>query len=275
MASCFVCYGCIVSTVYVDRQVFCFSFSPTAVFEASPMPRRSPLPPREAAICERIVLAREQAALTRAELSTRTGVEYSKLASYEHARTPLPYSVGAAICAVTETCQRWLATGALPKRPHCDLDDAIDDAIPRKTLFSFAFDRVLREPIENRLNELSKLERLTSFEHIEGKDANLFDPIGTPPFLKGWNRQFRTLAVIVETIGTLPPEQREHLLQKISAVVAAPLLRRTSKAITTPQRAEILAAQRAAIAGRVRMILNGAEVPLQEAHRKPAKRLKN
>src|ERR1051325_5762651 len=120
------------------------------------MPRKLPLPAREGEIARRFRAAREAAGMRLTELARRIGANVNSLSSYEHGRNPMPYLIGARIARETNACQRWLATGALPKKPFIPFDEVVDRVVPARASFSEVYSVLLERPIVDWLREEAK-----------------------------------------------------------------------------------------------------------------------
>jgi len=75
----------------------------------------SRLPLEEEAICLRLREVREDLRLSQMEYAKRLGLTRDRLASYEYARAPVRWALGAKLCTEFRRSQRWLARGELPK----------------------------------------------------------------------------------------------------------------------------------------------------------------
>ena len=122
------------------------------------MPRKTPLSERESGICRRVGEIRKAAGLSRVALAKLANVDSSRLANYEHGRSPVPFSIGERVARAGNVNQRFLARGRPPIHPYMPLDPVLEEEIPKGMLFSAVFDRLLQELIDERfmlLNELN------------------------------------------------------------------------------------------------------------------------
>ncbi len=103
----------------------------------------------------RFRFAREAADLKLSELARSVGVNVNTLATYEHGRSPFPYQVGSRISEATNTCQRWLATGASPRLPHIKIDEVVNRLPVERALFSQVYFAILAQEIEVLLHHLA------------------------------------------------------------------------------------------------------------------------
>jgi DNA-binding phage protein len=84
------------------------------------------------------------------------GISRERLASYEYGRAPLRYGVADDFCLTCSVNQRWLAEGRPPSSYRVPIAEKLSNTIPRDMLFSEAFDRFLRNPIDHHLKEVAK-----------------------------------------------------------------------------------------------------------------------
>jgi transcriptional regulator with XRE-family HTH domain len=112
------------------------------------------IPKREIEIGQRVREGREFKGLTQQACSDLTGIERSTLANYEAGVTALTYEKSRRICYRLNVNQRWLATGIQPQIPYFDLSPNLEFSIKENSLFSKAFDDILRPEIERRFAEL-------------------------------------------------------------------------------------------------------------------------
>ncbi len=99
-------------------------------------------------------VARELRGKTQQECSELTGIERSTLANYEAEVTPLGYDQAKRICYRLNINQWWFATGASPFAPYFDLSPNLEFSIKQNTLFSQAFDAVLKVPLLDQIETL-------------------------------------------------------------------------------------------------------------------------
>jgi transcriptional regulator with XRE-family HTH domain len=122
------------------------------------MPRtlriRSFLSSREQEICARLREIRVDRRLTQAEFSERVGISRVRLSSYEYAKAPVRFALAREVCFRFDVNQRWFATGVYPNRPYFDISPHLECQIDPRALFSEAWDKVLKTPVEQRFSEL-------------------------------------------------------------------------------------------------------------------------
>jgi transcriptional regulator with XRE-family HTH domain len=75
------------------------------------MPRKTPLPPRETQICERLLYVRRRLGLSREMFARRAGIGASQLSRYEHQRSPVLLIDALRACEAFGIGIAWLATG--------------------------------------------------------------------------------------------------------------------------------------------------------------------
>lgn len=141
------------------------------------MARRSPLPQREAEICSRLRQAREESGLSRVVLAQKTRIDSSKLTSYEYARTPVPYAVVKQLGEILDVNQRWLATGVLPKKSYIVVSEALEAALPPKALFSFAYDNLLADELDEIHRDAAKRQGVEE-KNVDPMVLDAYQPLG-------------------------------------------------------------------------------------------------
>lgn len=112
------------------------------------MPRRSPMPARERAVCRRLREFREWTGLSQAELCALVGINHRTYASYEYERSQLNYSSARKILSAIPLLNPiWLAEGTgnmlqgrLYKYPEAGL-------FGLRTPYSRVYDDALRAPL--------------------------------------------------------------------------------------------------------------------------------
>lgn len=85
------------------------------------MPRKTPVPDEEIAVCKRLRDAREHAMIPRTSLAEALNIKESRLNNYERARVPLPATFATEACAFLEISPLWLSTGLGPQSPYTDI----------------------------------------------------------------------------------------------------------------------------------------------------------
>jgi len=144
------------------------------------MPRRSPLPQREAEICTRLREARKLRGLSRVAFAAQLEIDSSKLASYEHSRTPVPFGT-AYLCGCRANINlRWLATGKLPLEPQIHISEFVVESIPVHIAFSAIYDAVLEDEFERWLKNLAKKQR-SKIENLKELDFFARPPAFSTP----------------------------------------------------------------------------------------------
>ena len=138
------------------------------------VPRKTPLPSRELEICTRLQQARKALKVSRVAFAETTGIDSSRLSTYEHGRAPLRYGDAKRICSTFGVGLAWLATGEGDPTSVSELEDPLNGSADRM-LFSDVFDdhlqpllapsrekavALLRSTI-SRLKEVSQLLKLT------------------------------------------------------------------------------------------------------------------
>ena len=125
----------------------------------------------------------DEAGFSRVALAQKIGCDSSKLASYEHARTPVPYWVASKIGEATDRNQAWIATGEKPAKPFLEVGAHIEEEIPPRMLFSEAYDNILMEMVIVRLAEIARAAdcQILELESLGAIPDFNFPPLGTPP----------------------------------------------------------------------------------------------
>src|SRR4051812_34689391 len=107
------------------------------------MPRKHPLPAREAAICMRVADVRKETGLSRRAFALKAGIDDAELKRIEYFRVPLRFSIADAIAKRFQISQRWIATGKGEKHGYVAVHPEATETIPARSLFSGAFDTFL------------------------------------------------------------------------------------------------------------------------------------
>lgn len=81
--------------------------------------------------------------MSRVQLAKATGIDSSRLTSYEHGRAATPFGVALRVAAITNVRLAWLATGDFPLYPYAEISPAFTALIPSATPFSRVFDRLI------------------------------------------------------------------------------------------------------------------------------------
>lgn len=174
------------------------------------MPRKNPVPKREREIGQRLREARELAGFDRVTMAKRAGIDSNRLASYEFGRAATPYSVGDSICEAAGACQRWLATGKQPRDHYFEVHSGVRAAMPPRTPFSVAYDKVLSIWIDEELEHVAKLRKVSP-EALTKRDLKIADMAVAPPSLIGTNLTRELLLAAVQSAEALPNELRRQL----------------------------------------------------------------
>ncbi len=119
---------------------------------------RSPLPAREAEICQRLRIWREQRGISRVQFAEKVGLRADSYSAYEYARAPVRYELAQRIFAWFNINAKWLATGVGPLNLATPTPLARELGISPREAFSSVYDRLLVPDVEKR-NEAA-IERL-------------------------------------------------------------------------------------------------------------------
>jgi DNA-binding phage protein len=90
-------------------------------------------------------------------MSERVHIPRERLASYESGRVLVPYYVGSVVCQVLSVNQRWLAEGKLPMAYCAPVQFSYYKSHDGRMLFSEAYERFLKGPVEAYLKDLQNL----------------------------------------------------------------------------------------------------------------------
>lgn len=158
-------YGICKSRIPVNR-IALINFSAQII---RPVPRKTPIATREKEIGARLRAARVGSGIHLAAFARKIRVNVGTLASYEHGRNPVPYLIAAKIAEITNTCERWLATGKLPKQPFFGVKERVEkelfpELFPDRKLFSEIYDIVLSDEFEIRFERVAKRKECTIAE---------------------------------------------------------------------------------------------------------------
>jgi transcriptional regulator with XRE-family HTH domain len=140
------------------------------------MPRRHPIPQREAEICRRVKEMRVGLKLTRAEFGTFLGLDSSVVANIEHERTPVRAGVGITLCGEFSINYRWLATGKKPRNWFVPVYQDVLNSVDSTGLYSVAYDTFLGAEVEAHTDMVQKeikgnVEELGDTIQYHGIDA--------------------------------------------------------------------------------------------------------
>ena len=109
------------------------------------MPRINPVPEREREIARRLrQFRREATKLSQVAFAREVGIDSSRLASYEHGRVPLPYSVFLAVWRAFKINAHWLATNDRRIVRGDDIDESLFPTPDQAVLFSETWDAHLK-----------------------------------------------------------------------------------------------------------------------------------
>lgn len=120
------------------------------------MARQNPIPEVDRQIGERLRKFRiEQTGLSAVEFARRMGIDSNRLATYEHGRAPLRYEIADKAAKEFNISQRWLAEGIEPIRWYVSIPQALQEIIPKRSIFSDAYEPFLKPHVEMTLAELA------------------------------------------------------------------------------------------------------------------------
>ena len=139
----------------------------------------SRLPTVEEEICLRLREVRRQLRWKQRDFAEELGITRDRLASYEYARAPLRYSLAKRMGEVFDVNQRWLATGKPPKKGYISVSEAIEAALPKGALFSFAYKNLLADWLDEAHKEAAKLQGVEE-KDIDPMVLDGFQPLGDP-----------------------------------------------------------------------------------------------
>jgi transcriptional regulator with XRE-family HTH domain len=147
------------------------------------MPRKNPFPASEAAICKRVRDARLDTELSQVAFARRIGMDSTQLAALEHCRAPLKYGIADRLCDEFDICQRWLATGKLPKQYYVPLAPRLAATTSDNDLFSSVYSAELSPFIDAHLAAIAEASDCSE-DKITGEMASLLsaDPAGSEPW---------------------------------------------------------------------------------------------
>lgn len=117
------------------------------------MARTNPVPEQEKEICKRFREVRLLTKLSRVAFSKQIEIDSSTLASYEHGRVPLRFDLAFKISKQFGVSLKWLAEGKTPQFLSIPIPQTAINEIPPKSLFSTAYDEVLRPLFDVELPE--------------------------------------------------------------------------------------------------------------------------
>ena len=148
--------------------------------------RQTKLSQRDLDICLRLAEARETLGFTQKECARQIGLERSTFLNYEHCRTPLRFEIALRFCRQFIVSEEWLATGRhdaghdIARREGIHLGPGLRDFdrkvlfrqcvdllsepvslhIAPGTLFSVAYDRVLKDRYRELVSQYFHLPRI-------------------------------------------------------------------------------------------------------------------
>lgn len=107
------------------------------------MPRKTPLPEREVAICNRLREFREMTQLSRVAFARKAGVDSSLLVRYDFLLTPVRYGPAYRLISTYGVNPGWLATGIGPRFLSLSMPDPSQGRELQQELFSSVYDTTL------------------------------------------------------------------------------------------------------------------------------------
>jgi transcriptional regulator with XRE-family HTH domain len=180
-----------------------FAVGEKTVDSCSRMPRKNPLPKREAEICSRLREYREGSAFSQEVFARSVGVDLSLLSSYENRRAPVRYDVARSVALVFGMSEPWLADGTGASFIMFDPAPDRPDSIPPGMAFSEAYDRFLKPLISKQADFLQSVQDLLggkrgrksasvyeklrlSFVHQVSDEIQKALPKALPDYYRGW-----------------------------------------------------------------------------------------
>jgi transcriptional regulator with XRE-family HTH domain len=169
------------------------------------VPRKTPLPEREAAICKRIKEFRAGRKLSRVAFAQVLGLDSSVLSNVEHGRAPVRYGLANRLCETFDVSQVWLAEGI--GRPHGRIPvfPEIAENIDPQARFTYVWDRVLKSNLGLLAQQAARKPNKFRIQ---------FFPIGTPP-------SEQSFWLLSETIRQMAAELPADLVESYSTEVIA------------------------------------------------------
>lgn len=184
------------------------------------MPRKNPVPRRETEIAHRLHKAREELGYSRTALARQLGFDSTKLVTYELGRVPFPYVVAAKIAGAADLCQRWVATGKLPRKPYIEIAEETELLIPPKMHFSTVYDRLLAPEILSTLESVARGEQMP-MEQLTTEPFTFMPPILLPP-ADGERRAVQDLIdFAVQRAAILPQRLLSRFAREVNRLLAS------------------------------------------------------
>lgn len=177
------------------------------------MPRKTPVPQREIEIGSRLEEFRKTSKLTRVAFAKECGLDSNLLSSYERGRVPVPYTAVKQIGEKFDINQRWLANGTLPKKSYISVSQAVEKAIPSRALFSFAYDNLLGEMLNEAHAAAAKMLDVEE-KDIPPHELDTFQPLGDPDAALRY-ALLRNLKFIQNTQAILPTYLLKKYVQEL------------------------------------------------------------
>lgn len=100
------------------------------------MPRKTPLPPIEKSIAQRLKAFREQKLISQTAFAAKLGISRAQLINYEECLAPVPWMFGHRLCELFELNPRWFVTGKLPQFLKVKLKEVDQEKFGPRTPFS-------------------------------------------------------------------------------------------------------------------------------------------
>ncbi len=176
-----------------------------------PVTIKSFLPQREIGICQRVRELRLALKWNQPAFAAELGISRERIASYEYAKAPIRYSVGKRLCERFRVNPKWLAEGIEPKQWHIPIHSDLESQIEPGMLFSEAYDRFLRDPLNRFLKKSSPLKQA-------GFDVHLIAPLGAPLHD---NYVWQMSRWVKEVFEVSPPELAEEFYADIQRACGA------------------------------------------------------
>jgi transcriptional regulator with XRE-family HTH domain len=162
---------------------------------------------KQRAIGARLQASREARQWSQLALAQMAGVTRDQLSGVEYGRNPLRYGLAERVCRILRISQRWLAEGKDPMNYVFTVSPNLRRQIPKRLLFSEAYDHFLKSLIEKHVEENPAI----SDKGINPSDLKSIHDAALPHIGavgKAKVAEFAT-GLITEILSLLPP----HLLQ--------------------------------------------------------------
>jgi transcriptional regulator with XRE-family HTH domain len=170
------------------------------------MPRKNPLPRKEADVCGRLKYFRERLNLSRVAFAKEAGIDSSLLVRYEHGRAPLRYAVGWRIIAAFGLNAAWIAEGEGRELLWIPIPSPEELNVGKEALFSEVYESHLKKLIESESSNVS-------VDYEKWKQTN---PLAVLPDTKGRFVVEGVLRVRIRGILAAVPDARlNEFVQKL------------------------------------------------------------